>query len=111
MPDHRPHLPVPQGQPRFHWKRFALLASGVVTFACVGRLLADAAGVQRGTVSSAAVSAASMFGVMLAIGLFFPHVMHDTPPSPLLTWRRLRVLVPFSLLYALFNFWLQNATL
>lgn len=110
MPDDRPHLPVPQGQPRLHWKRFAVLASGVVTFVSVVRLVADAAGVERATTASAAVSAASMFVVTLAIGLFAPRVLSDSASRPLLSWRRLRLLGAFSLLYAAFNFWYLRST-
>lgn len=98
MMDDRSLEPVPQGQPRIRWKRFALLASGVVTFVSVVRLAADAAGVQRGTVASSSVSAVSMFVVMFAIGTFAPRVMYDAWPLP--TWRRLRISLVFSLGYA-----------
>lgn len=109
MMDDRPHVPVPDGSLRIHWKRFAVLFSGVVTFGCAVRLLADTAGVQRGTASSAMVSAASMFVVMFAIGIFAPRIMHDT--RPLFPRRRLLVLLAFSFVYAMFNFWFLNATL
>lgn len=110
MTDDRPRLPVSQGQPRILWKRFAVLASGVVTFVSVVRLVADAAGVERATTASAAVSAASMFVVVLAIGLFAPSVLSDSASLPLRSWRRRRVLLAFSLMYALFNFWYLRST-
>ncbi|MES3035406.1 MAG: hypothetical protein V4813_15510 [Gemmatimonadota bacterium] len=109
MADDRPQLPLPEGQPRLHWKRFAVLASGVVTFGAAVRLVADAAGVQRGTVASAGVSAFSMFWVMLAIGLFAPRAMNDT--RPIFTRRRLLVGIVFSAVYAAFNFWFLKSTL
>ncbi len=108
MPDDRPQLPWPDGRPRIHWKRFAVLASGVVTFAAGVRLFADAVGVQRGTTASAVVSAVTMFWAMFAIGIFAPRVLHDT--RPLFARRRVLVLSAFSVVYAVFNFWFMNGT-
>ena len=110
MTDDERRVPSQPGQPRMHWKRFAILFSGAVTFVCAVRLLADAAGVQRGTVASVAVSAASMFFVILGTGLLAPRIMYDAP-APVPLRRRLRLLLPFCLIYAACNFWYLKATL
>lgn len=92
----------PQGIQSVNWRRFAVLASAIITTMAVIRLLADAAGVPRGTVASAVVGAISNFIMYMALGLATPYVLTGVPKRPV--WRRLVVLVPIATVGAVMNF-------
>jgi hypothetical protein len=86
-----------------NWRRFAIMGSGVITGVAVIRLIADAAGVPRGSAASAAVASVSNFLMYLALGLSAPYVITGMPKRPLL--RRLLVLAPIAAVFAGINFW------
>jgi hypothetical protein len=91
------------GRQTLNWRRFAVLASAVITGVAVIRLIADAAGVPRGSAASAAVASVSNFLMYLALGLSAPYVITGMPKRPLL--RRLLVLAPIAAVFAGINFW------
>ena len=91
------------------WRRFAVLASGVITGAAVVRLIADAVGVPRGTTASAVVASVSNFLMYITLGLSAPYVVRGMPKRPLA--RRLVILAPIALIAAVINFWYLRASL
>jgi hypothetical protein len=101
--------PTGGGVQSINWRRFAVLGSAVITGVAVIRLIADAAGVPRGTTASAVVASASNFLMYLTLGLSAPYVIRGLPRRPLA--RRALVLVPIAAVFAVINFWYLQASL
>ncbi len=92
-----------------NWRRFAVLASGLITTMAAIRIVADAAGVPRGTMASAAVSSFSNFVMYLTLGLATPYVVSGVQKRSL--WRRLVLLMPVAAIAASINFWMLAKSL
>ena len=98
------HTPEQPGHQSINWRRFAVLASGVITGMAAIRLVADAVGVPRGSTTSAAVSSVSNFMMYLTLGLAAPYVVAGVRKRSV--WRRLAVLLPIATIAAVMNFWI-----
>lgn len=101
--------PERNGAQSIDWRRFAVLGSAVITGVAVIRLVADAAGIPRGSTASAAVASLSNFLMYLTLGLSAPYVITGMPKRPLV--RRLLVLAPIAAVFAVINFWYLQASL